>query len=96
MLCKTAIRKMRDIRYNSLDSQPNGNVYSALYEKQCTVRPGIIQAGARVPTPEDQNAQTGGPRFGYHLRLVRTSTPISCPAAKHVWMPPPRRVAICV
>ena len=34
----------------------------------------LCQAWAHVPTPEDQNAKTGGPRFGYHLRLVRTST----------------------
>ena len=48
-------------------------------------QPGYVlcQARARIPTPENKSAQTGGPRFGYHLRLVRTSTPICYPAAKH-------------
>ena len=43
----------------------------------------LCQAWACIPTPENQNAQTGGPRFAYHLRLVRTSTPICYPTAKH-------------
>ena len=60
--------------------------YSVLFIKIAFhLRTGFVlcQAWARVPTPEDQNAQTRGPRFNYHLRLVRTSTPICYPTAKH-------------
>lgn len=35
----------------------------------------LCQAWACIPTPENQNAQTGRPLFAYQLRFVRTSTP---------------------